>query len=108
MYGHAFGLSEICLDLLRNYSAKLFAEFVDLFEHLLCECCVECLLVSLWVVGLALEVVVEVYSLVDYLGNLVNVLIWVECYEKCAIVNELANEELDVFLENSKIHNFCV
>ena len=25
--------------------------------------------------------------------------------EKCAVVNELTNEELDVFLENSKIQN---
>jgi hypothetical protein len=30
--------------------------------------------------------------------------VWVKRYEKCAIVNELSNEELDVFLENSKIH----
>jgi hypothetical protein len=31
--------------------------------------------------------------------------VWVEDDEKFAILDELADEELDVFLENSKIHS---
>ena len=33
------------------------------------------------------------------------VLVWVECLKKSAILNELSNEELNVFLENSKVHS---
>ena len=55
--------------------------------------------------GLLLEVVVEVNSLLDYLVNLLRVLVRVEENEKLAILDELADEELDGFLENSKIHD---
>ena len=56
-------------------------------------------------VGSVLEVVVKLYSLVDYLSDLVYVLAWVERYEECAVINELCNEILDVFLKNSKVHS---
>ena len=98
-------LSVLYASLFRNYCAELLAKKVDLLEHFLCKSCVVGFLLTLWVVSLALELVVEVYCLVNYLRNLVSVLVWVKRYEKCAIVNELSNEELDVFLENSKIHN---
>ena len=39
-------------------------------------------------VGLVLEVVVKLYSLINYLCYLVRILVWVERYEEGAIINE--------------------
>ena len=93
------------LCLLRNYSAELFAELIDLLEHYLCELSVVCSLVAFRMVSLVLEVVVKLYSLVNYLRNLVCILMRIECYEECAVINEFCYEILDVFLENSKVHD---
>ena len=56
---------------------------------------------------LHLKFVVEVYSFVNYLCDFVSILVWVERYEKCAVINEFTNEVLDVFFENSKVHS-CI
>ena len=55
-------------------------------------------------VRLVLEIVVKIYSLVNYLSDVVSILVWVKRYEKRAVINELSYEVLDVFLENSKVH----
>ena len=92
------------LRLLRNSCAEFLAEFVELLEHLLCETVVESLLWSLRVVSPALEVIVKIYSLVDYRYDFVSILVWVQRYEECAVINEFSYEKFDVFLENSKVH----
>ena len=56
-------------------------------------------------VRLILEVVVKVNCIVDYLCDLVSILVWIERNEKCAVVDKLTTEILDVFLENSKVHD---
>ena len=90
--------------LFRYYCAEFLAELVELLKHLLCEVPVEGSLVALRMVGSVLEVVVKLYCFVDYLADLVHVLVWVERNEKRAVINELCNEILDVFLKNSKVH----
>ena len=57
-------------------------------------------------VYLVLEVVIEVNCLVDNLRKIIVVLAWVKCSEKSAVVNEFSNEVLDVFFNNSQIHNW--
>ena len=90
--------------LLRNYCTEFLAKLVKLLEHLFCKSVVECLLVALRMVGLVLEIVVKIYSLINYLSDVVSILVWVKRYEKRAVINELSYEVLDVFLENSKVH----
>ena len=61
-------LSVLSVDrLFRNDSAQFLAKLVDLLKHLLGKSGVVCLLVALRMISLALELVVEINSLVDYL-----------------------------------------
>ena len=102
-------LSFYCIEgkLLRNNGAELLAEFVKLLEHLFAESGKVYGRLNAFrrMIYLVLEVVIEVNCLVDNLRKIIVVLAWVKCSEKSAVVNEFSNEVLDVFFDNSKIHN---
>ena len=90
--------------LLADDGAERLAEFVKLFEHLLVDCLVPGFLFSFRMIDLVLEVVEEVNGPVDDLCRSLVVLIRVESVEKKAVVDELADEVLEIFFDDSKVH----
>lgn len=88
---------------LGNDGAELLVESIKLLIHLLAEACEPVLPVLLLHlgIGLVLHIIVKVNGGVLDIHHLVSALVRIDGYEQCAVVDKLADEVLDLFLEIS-------
>lgn len=94
------------LVLLGNCRTEFLAESVRPLEQFLADTVVIYLPVAFDLsVDLIFKFVIEIDSLVYYLCHLVGVFTRVERDEKCAVINELPDDVLNVFFYVSKIHS---
>lgn len=84
-------------------SAELLVESISLLEHILAECCkprLSLLRLNLGI-GLVFQLIIKIDSLADHFCEFLGTLVRVEGDEERAIIYEITDDVLNVFLEIS-------